>query len=144
MTKTYNSKISYCSVQHREESPVTALVLRPKIMSKTHLVQIMTLSDVYIKRKHFTALLLIMLCELRYVVEISAWVLAIDFQMINDKAKGKKTCLTGERIPKSGVFFKHFLPNLPEKIVIFSCSLRSKFFMQICVLQMADFTIFGS
>ncbi len=40
-------------------------------------------------------------------------------------------------------FFKHFLPKLPEKIGIFSCSLPSKFFIQIFVQKMADFTIFG-
>ncbi len=40
--------------------------------------------------------------------------------------------------------FLHFLPKLPEKIMIFSCSLRSKFFIQIFVQKMADFTLLGS
>ena len=68
------------------------------------------------------------------------------------RRRKKKTCFTGEQIPKNGrsgiffvkyFFFLHFLPKLPEKIAIFSCSLRSKFFIQIFVQKMADFTILG-
>ncbi len=63
------------------------------------------------------------------------------------KAKENKRVLRAngfqKAVGRSGIFFLNIFGQKYPKIVIFSCSLRSKFFNQIFVQKMADFAIFA-